>query len=422
MACRMKLFLAGTLSILAFSAMAQLDIAGNERIFLEKKQLYLRQGENKGLVGITANYHVNSGSIDNSFLKQALYGGYIDEETKQSTFGNLKTKNRAGLMFNGGLVGAVRKDSYTIVAGITHNEYFSAVNKPDFFKLIFSGNKQFEDKHANLSNTSIQYFNYQGLTVGLHKQLEGKNIILGGGLSIIRGGSLQSLSMKRGDFYTAPGGHYIDFDTDISLSFSNSDKRAIPRSNGIGAGIDLSLSAFTEKSTFNFEIKDLGFISWSNINNYQGSGLYRFDGIKVKDIFQVNDSVFTGLNADSISAQLGLAKNRKKVNTALPSQFGANYTYYFSPKFTLATGVKYVLSPAYVPRVYIKPIYNVSEGFSIIPTVAYGGFGGLDFELGVVKNFNDKLLISANLFYLEYLIAPTSSSGHGFNVSLFKTF
>lgn len=418
----MKFLLASAFSILAVHAMAQLDIGSNERMFLERRQLYLREGNNKGLIGLTANYHVNSNSVDNWFFKQAIYEGFIDGDVKQNTFQNLKPKNRGGLTFNSGLFGAVRKSSYTIVAGIAHNQYFSAASKPDFFKLIFNGNKQFEDKHANVSNTSIRYFNYQSFSLGLHKRLEGKNIIIGGSLSVLRGGSLQELSIKRGDFYTAPGGDYIDFDTDISLSYSVKEKRTIPKSNGMGTAVNLSFSTFTDKNTFNFELKDLGFISWKNIQNHRGNSLFRFEGIKVKSIFQVNDSIFTGLNPDSMSAQLGLRKADKDMTTILPMQLGVNYIHVFSEKISLATGINYIFTQAYVPRLYIKPVYNFRKNFAIIPAIAYGGFGGLDFDLGLLKSFNDKFLISANFFYLEYLVAPGSSSGHGYNVSLIKTF
>ncbi|HEX8549096.1 MAG TPA: DUF5723 family protein [Cytophagaceae bacterium] len=418
----MKKVLAGIFLLFANQAISQIDIASNERFFLEKKNLYLRQGENKGLIGLSVNYNVNSNTIDNSFLRQALYKGYIQEDVKTNTLGELKEKNRAGLTFYGGLFGAARKGRFTFTAALSHNEYFAAASKPDFIKLVFGGNKQFEDKHAEIGNTSVRYFNYQSLSLGLHKQIEGKNLIVGGGVSLVRGGSFQDLTIKRGDFYTAPGGDFIEFDTEISMSYSSKDARALPKSNGIGAGLNFSLATFTEKSSLNFEIKDFGFISWNGIENYRGDAAYRFEGIRVKNIFQANDSIFTGLNPDSLSAQLGIKKSSEKMTTTLPTQFRMNYTHLVSEKFTIGTGINYLLSPAYIPRIYLKPIYNFNNNLSIIPTIAYGGFGGLDFELGVVKSFNDKFLVSANIFYLEYLLASKSSSGHGFNLNMFKTF
>jgi hypothetical protein len=81
-----------------------------------------------------------------------------------------------------------------------------------------------------------------------------------------------------------------------------------------------------------------------------------------------------------------------------------------------------MLNAAYIPRLYIKMVYYLKKNLIIVPTLAYGGFGRGDFELGIAKSFKDKLMISANLFYLEYFLLPKKSSGNGFNLSLTALF
>jgi hypothetical protein len=81
-----------------------------------------------------------------------------------------------------------------------------------------------------------------------------------------------------------------------------------------------------------------------------------------------------------------------------------------------------MLNAAYIPRLYIKMVYYLKKDLIIAPILAYGGFGRGDFELGIIKSVKDKLMISANLFYLEYFLLPKKSSGNGLNLSLTALF
>ena len=106
----------------------------------------------------------------------------------------------------------------------------------------------------------------------------------------------------------------------------------------------------------------------------------------------------------------------------LPTTVHLNYLYKFSEKLTVAIGIKQMLNVSYKPRLYVKPIYYLNSSLIVAPTIAYGGFGGADLELGLAKKFNNHLLISANIFYIEYILLPKKTSGHGFNVSISKLF
>jgi hypothetical protein len=131
---------------------------------------------------------------------------------------------------------------------------------------------------------------------------------------------------------------------------------------------------------------------------------------------------FFNLKADSVAKEMGLRKEKKSLTYFIPATLHVNYTYNHSDRLTMVTGVKHMLNAAYIPRLYIKMVYYLKKNLIIVPTLAYGGFGRGDFELGIAKSFKDKLMISANLFYLEYFLLPKKSSGNGFNLSLTALF
>jgi len=328
--------------------------------------------------------------------------------------------NRGGYDFNAGISYRYQaKPDLAIIVGLNQRQQFNAKFSKDLFELVFRGNKQFVDKHAEIGPLAINFFDYQNLFLGVQKNINSK-FIIGGGLSFIRGGQFNTLRIDRGSLYTAPDGSYLDFDMKFKLAFSESEN--FFTSNGMGLAANWNASIIQEKSRINFEIRDLGFIRWSNLRTYEGDSVYRYEGIEVNNVLTFSDSIFSQIKADSIAGDLGVKRSEKDFTYTIPATFHVNYVRYLSEKITLVGGVEYMLRAAYIPRVYVKGLYYFKDDFFIAPVVAYGGFGRLDFELGAAKSFNNKLVISANAFYLEYVLLPKMSSGQGFNFSVTKLF
>jgi hypothetical protein len=170
------------------------------------------------------------------------------------------------------------------------------------------------------------------------------------------------------------------------------------------------------------EVRDLGLIRWNKLGTYQGNSSYRYDGIDVSNVLNFSDTTFLQTRADSIAKNIGISKQNKGNTFFIPATFNISYIYDYSQKLDVAVGVRYIANAGYLPRVYVKGIYNLSKNFIIVPTLAYGGFGRMDFELGAAKSFKSDWIISANAFLFEYLILPTKTSGQGLNLSLTKLF
>lgn len=406
---------------IAFSAHAQIEIDRNDLYLLDQQDPAVeKRSDSKHLLNLGIGFHLNANSITNDFVKGLLYQGFIDNERKDLVTARLKETNRGGYDFNTGITYRYQANpDLAILAGLNQRQQFNVKFPKDLFELVFRGNKQFVDQKAEIGPMTLNFFDYQSLFLGVEKNINSK-FIIGGGLSIIRGGQFNTLRIDRGTLYTAPDGSYLDFDMKFKLAFSESEN--FFTSNGIGLAANWNASFIQEKGRLNFEIRDLGFIRWSNLRTYEGDSVYRYEGIKVNNVLTFSDSIFSQIKVDSIAADLGIKGFEKDFTYTIPATFHVNYVRYLSEKITLVGGVKYMLRSAYIPRVYVKGLYYFSDDFFIAPVIAYGGFGRLDFELGAAKSFNGKLILSANAFYLEYLLLPKKTSGQGFNFSVTKLF
>jgi hypothetical protein len=407
--------------LISFSGFSQIEIDRNDLYLIDQKNpTYEKNDSLKSLLSFGLRFDLNSDAVTNDFIKGMLYQGFIDDDRKDLVTNRLKEVNRFGYEFTGGFTYKYRlKKDITLIAGLNQRQQFNAKFTKDIFELIFRGNKQYVGEHAQLSPFDLTYFDYQGLFLGVQKNINSK-LILGAGISFLRGGRYQALKIERGTLYTDTAGAYLDFDMKFNLAFSES--KNFFTSNGKGVALNFNGSYLLGSGQLNFEIRELGFIRWKDLNFYEGDSTYRYDGANVNDILDFSDSTFTQIKADKIAGDLNISKQKKNITYFVPATIHLNYLHHLSDKLSMVAGVKYMLNANYIPRVYFKSIYYLKKNFIIAPSLAYGGFGRMDFEIGAAKSFRDTFIVSVNVFYLEYLLLPKKSSGHGFNFSLTKLF
>jgi hypothetical protein len=414
-------------------ALAQFEIDRNDQYLLRQKnpaqivtpdsirKKVAGNDFNKTLINLSGGYNVNSNSINNNFIR-FFRNNYITDQNKSENEKRLKSVNRAGLEMNAGLTWMQKGKKLTYVVGLNERRMANARFTKDFFELLFRGNGNYVGKSAQLSPLKITYFNYESLYLGVQKDLEEKNLMIGGGISLIRGGTFDQVKIKNGTLYTDTASAYIDFNMNYQLAYPDNQGSVFGKTNGLGLAGTFYLSWIKEKGRLNFEIRDLGFIRYKNLNVYSGNSTYRYSGYDVNNILQFNDSIFTNLKTDSVAKSLGIQKEKKNITYLIPATVHLNYVYNYSDRLTLVGGIKHIINASYIPRLYVKSVYYLKKDLIIIPMLAYGGFGRADIELGISKSFRDKLMISANLFYLEYFVMPKKSSGNGLNLSVTKLF
>ena len=419
----MKLFLFLFFIIVTMMpAFSQIELERNDQYLLRQKNP--GQGRNdsiKTLINLNGGYYLNSNSINNNFIR-FFRDNYITDQNKSENEKRLKSVNRAGLEMNAGLTWMQKGKKLTYVVGLNERRMFNAKFTKDFFELVFRGNGGYTGKSAQLSPLNITYFNYESLYLGVQKNIEEKKLMIGGGISLIRGGTFDQAKIKKGTLYTDSNSAYFEFNMNYQLAYPDKQGSLFGNRNGLGLAGTFYLSWIREKGQVNFEVRDLGFISYKNLNVYSGNSTYRYNGYDVNNILQFNDSIFTNLKTDSVAKSIGIQKEKKKITYMIPATVHLNYVYNYSDRLTLVGGIKHIINTSYIPRLYIKSVYYLKKDLIVIPMLAYGGFGRADIELGISKSFRDKLMISANLFYLEYFLMAKKSSGNGLSLSISKIF
>jgi hypothetical protein len=324
----MKLFFSFLVLVSGLTpALAQFEIDCNERYLLDQKNPAQDRNDSvKTLVNLYGGYSFNSNSVNNNFIR-FFRDNFITDENKTENEQRLRKINRLGLEMNAGITWMQKTEKITYVVGLNERRFFNVKFGEDFFKLIFRGNGAYVGKHAQLSPLKLTYFNYESLYLGLQKNPKGENVMIGGGVSLIRGGAFDQAKIKRGTLYTDSSLAYLDFNMDYQLAYSDNQNSAFAQTSGLGLASTFYLRWTMRKGQLNFEMRDLGFINYKKLNVYSGDSIYRYDGYRVNDIFQFNDSIFSNLKADSVAKEMGLKKEKKNINYFIPATFHVNYVY-----------------------------------------------------------------------------------------------
>ena len=386
---------------------AQIDSDNTLRIYIDQHKLYHGINDSiSGSVSLHGGAYINSTALTNSFVKQFLFQGHVSESAKNDVSVKVKDFNRIGYDINLGITGTYQKDNLTYVAGINYRNNFNSRFTRDLFEVMFRGNKNYADKNAILTSSSINYFSYQNIHIGVSKELSQRPVIIGGGISLINGTQYQNIDIKKGDIYTAIDGSYIDVNADFKISNSKNKHPNAPFGNGIGAGVNLNFTTWTEKSRLNVNVKDLGFIYWKNLISTKVDSSIRYEGLEISNILDYKGYSFSGFNEDTIKKQYHVYDVEENQNKAIPFTISANYNCIIYKNIDLFLGAKYIAFANYYPQVNLKSIIHFKNNLLIMPGLNLGGYGKFNFELGLLKSFKNEIIISGNVMCLEYLLYP----------------
>ncbi|HSZ24624.1 MAG TPA: DUF5723 family protein [Cytophagaceae bacterium] len=408
------------LLLISIGASAQMEIDKMERLLLTKKDS-LGAANYKWLINLSGDYYTNSNAITNSFVKTLAYNGaFVDDALKDKESNRLKKSNRLGADAYAALQGIYNGKKLTYVFGVGQRAFLGVRFPEDLFNLVFRGNASFAGQNADLSHTNVKFFDYQNFYVGAQKQLSEGKFTIGASASFLRGGNYQSLQMNNTNLYTEPTGQYVSLNGD--LNYSKTSGGSFGKSHGKGASVNLFFSMKHNKNRLNFEIRDIGFITWKDVKTYSGDSTYQYNGLLVNNVLAPGASIVNNITVDSIASSIGLKIHTQNMTMALPTVFHVNYMLSPNKRLTRTIGLRYMLAPGYIPQLYIREADFLGKGFTLVNMLSYGGFGRMDYQIGVMKKFQNSFIISLNLFAFEYLVLPNKSSGNGLNFGLTKLF
>ena len=381
-------------------------------------------------INLNAEYEINSSAVQNDLINKFIYGGNIDSATKARSQKRLQSQNRIGGSYTMGATAffSIKPNSkYHIMAGIKQVELVNATFSADVFNLGFYGNKMYEGKTADISNTNLNHYKYQEIKLGLiWDNNTDTSVKMGCSVSYLKGQSLLQINTVDANIYTAPDASEIDFNmhgSSLNMSDTGKGKSSFTNFNGNGASLELFASVpYTSvlgKSKFFVSLTNLGFIKWNkNTVNYSADTNYRFKGVQSNNIFQLNDASVKNISKDSLVKHL-TTNGKQTFSTNLPMTLFLLHTIKFTNLFTLNTGFRNLFNANYKPYVYAEGQFALTKSFTATANIGYGGYGKLSGGLNLqykIKTFFIRLGSNA----IQGYVLPKQSLGQGLFFSLTK--
>lgn len=379
----------------------------------------------KGMVQARFNYGYNSTAVTNSFFTKLTYKKtFIDEQDKQDVIARLKSQNKLGVDVSASVFGTLRcKKDTTILfdLGMGYRDFTYANFTDDVFKLVFQGNAQYAGQYAKVGPSMLKEWSYTSFFIGAQKTVS-KSLLVGARLSLIKAGFYRETKMEEGTLYTDPSGSYVELNAPFVWYSQKRPDNPLATNNGWGGAVDLYVQKLFKNSVLSFEVRDLGFVAWKNMDTYVGDKTYRYDGVYISDILAPGNSFITDVSLDSVAAQLGIEKQVQNRTTMLPTKLQLTYLYKASNKLSLKGDLNYMFLTGYVPYLKASAYYAILPKVYIVPAIVVGGYGRVNSQLGLSATFAKHWSVQTNIFALEYVVAPRNYSGHGLEVYLTKTF
>lgn len=386
------------------------------------------QGYKSQLV-FNGNYSIQSNAVTNDFNSILLFkGGYVDLALKDKILGRLKKQNRYGVEASYGVSYAIANSNKKVDLFIVaeNKQYVNAAFSKDLMSLLLFGNKNYAGKSAALNDVSINSLQYQKYGLGLTFNAVDSVAKLGLALSFLNGNNATSLNIKKGSLYTSEDGSYIDLLADYDYAQSDTSQTKLGTMNGYGFSADLFFEAPFKtsygKSKIGIQVKDIGFIKWNTRSiTSQKDTAYHFEGYRIDNIFQLQQSSLGNNNQDSIIQNI-IPTEKKSFDQLIPIDFNLYLISGIGEKFNLISGVRYLYNANYTPLFYLRGNFFVKKKTILSTGIGYGGYGKFNFSVGWDQDLGKGFVVRLSSNNIEGFLAPKITTSQGAFITLKKYF
>ncbi len=320
-----------------------------------------------------------STSLGKDITRSFLYGGFIDQEMKESSSSRHDEINRFGIDLNGDIEYRNHQvrlfgDSLSgmvIKAGMYH--FTSAMYSKDLFDLSFFGNQMFVGDTADLSGSEFSSMTFQKIGFGwLDKKGKSSVCLNMIGLNNFINGSLEDTYLYQSQAIDS-----------MSLELFGSSKRASGTSyfKGFGAALDLDYrfkmkKGETEFIHFQLLVRNLGFAYVPNAERFNANGIVSYSSYDLNELIN-GETIFT--TADETLNDLADTVSEQSAFVLLPAmfQFTKNIDVSSSKRVQGFFGFRTYLSKAYIPMLFGGLDYRPYKWWNIGIQSSYGGFSQL---------------------------------------------
>ncbi len=379
---------------------------------------------------LTSELYMNSNGLTNQFVSKFYYGSFLDTPLKTQNWNRLNGQhNLLGYFFNSSLRLNVpaKKNGFSYYAAYENHNMMEVKFHEDFFHLIFFGNRDLAGQSATFDKQSFKTMSYQQFKVGVVKTWfkQSKVQVFSAGLGFNNGQSLMEYSIPSASFFTQENAEYLSLDMNVNMRRSDTVRTKFGAENGAGMCLDLSFYQRNPKSSIEVKVEDLGFIRWNNHSQqYKKDTLVYFEGIEIKDIFDLNSATNTGLTQDSIMNEFAFG-DQSAFTEMIPMRASVNYThYFFNNRLSLSLTLIHYHFLHFNPLIRFVPTYVISikkSSICIAPNFEYGGYGKFNCGLGISASVKQKFYIELSTAFINSYLDAKKAAGLGGFVSIIKT-
>jgi hypothetical protein len=380
-------------------------------------------------ISINAEYELGSNGIYNSLLNKFIYGGFIDKKIKDASNDKMRSLNVMGANMNYDMsVFFGRNSKYSYLVGIKDQVIFNSSFTKDFYQLLFYGNKPYLNETKNLSGSSINSLRFQELKLGFIWHKIDSTAKVGVSVSILKGQQLFYIKAKEGSsLYTNSDGTELVFNSDFNMALSDTNNRKNPFAyTGVGASADIFFetpykSKIGKGSVLTVNANNIGFLYWfDNSVQYNSDSTFRFDGYKIDNLLDLQDTTLAAINRDSIIKNTTNAR-KESFNVNIPTNLLIINKIRFSNKFVLGTGFRYLFNSNFKPYFFADAEYQLTSKITGVLHVAYGGYSKLNVGLAFTYN-SPAWFFKIGSNSLQGYISPSNTYGQGAFISIAKKF
>lgn len=382
---------------------------------------------NKTGRSVSANLEFEAGSsgMSSEFVNKLVWGGYIDNDLKMRSSRHLKERNNFGLMLNYDVNAFVKGNGkFDFLIGFKNQEVLNAAYTRDFFNLMFYGNQMYKGKTADLSHVNVNALRFQEIKFGAIMHQVDSIGKIGISVSFINGEQLFYIKTNaKSNLYTSVDGGELVFNSNFSMALSDTGNKHLGAFNGIGASADLFFETnykarFGKKCMLTVNANNIGFIHWrKNSVQYSSHDSLRYNGYSITSIADLRDSTINRINRDTLLRDLANARH-ENFNVNIPTNLVIINRIYFSDKFCLGTGFRYIFNANYRPYFFIEPELSY-KNISFCLHTGYGGY--VSVNIGASVTYNSKSwFVRAGSNSLQGYILPGTAFGQGVFLSVAK--
>jgi len=308
----------------------------------------------KSFIKVEFDVEYENGAFNNEFIDAIFSNEFIPRELRVQNINNQSIQNQFGLNFIQSNEAYLRK-RYGLELGFDWRYSLYGDYNQDLMELIFLGNSDFADEPINIARTEITQFNHQRFLFGIYDQFNNSYF----NLAIGKGTRFTKAQFNSASILTEENGAYLDFNWQGNYFDTPNSKWT--DFNGLSITTDFKyylLNRPTEKRKFlnilSLEVKHLGVMNWSKINETQIDTTFRFRGFELGNFL---DDSFTFPNQSALE------------DSIIPSSRPGSYTQFlpfniiFSTSSLRESGISYGFEFEQWVNMHARPSLRFQLGY-----------------------------------------------------------